>query len=42
MLENKNLIKIVDISFKMTLQLNVKILTRYTELKLQFGLAKPR
>ena len=28
--------------FKMTLQLHVKISTRYTELKFQLGLAKPR
>ena len=27
--------------FKMTLQLHVKILTQYTELKCQLGLAKP-
>ena len=28
--------------FKMTLQLHVKISTRYTELKFKLGLAKPR
>ena len=28
--------------FKMTLQLHVKISTRYSELKFQLGLAKPR